>query len=82
MAILTVGHFEEVASGNYLEGLAVDYERGIVWYSDVIGGGVHSLKPDGSSVSLKAGRMWTGGVLVAGSLQTWVIGANGMRFPD
>ena len=64
MAKLTVGHFEEVASGIYLEGLAVDYKRGIVWYSDVIAGDVHGLKPEGSIVSLNVDRMWTGGLLV------------------
>jgi len=64
MAKLTVGEFEKVASGIYLEGLAVDDKRNVVWYSDVIGGGVHGLKPDGGIVSFNAGRMWTGGVLV------------------
>ena len=47
MGELTIGEFEQVASGIYLEGLAVDYERGVVWYSDVIAGGVHGLMPDG-----------------------------------
>jgi len=64
MAKLTVGQFEKVVSGIYLEGLAVDYKRDVVWYSDVIGGGVHGLKPDGGIVSFNAGRLWTGGVLV------------------
>jgi sugar lactone lactonase YvrE len=58
------GEFEKVASGIYLEGLAVDHERNIVWYSDVIAGGIHGLRPDGSTVSFNEGRMWTGGVLV------------------
>jgi sugar lactone lactonase YvrE len=60
MGKLAVGQFEKVASGIYLEGLAVDHERGVVWYSDVIGGGVHGLTPDGSIVSFNTGRMWTG----------------------
>jgi sugar lactone lactonase YvrE len=64
MAKLAVGEFEKVASGIYLEGLAVDHKRDVVWYSDVIGGGVHGLKPDGGVVSFNAGRLWTGGVLV------------------
>src|SRR5438067_553882 len=38
MKQLNVGEFEEVARGLYVEGLAVDHERGVVWFSDVIGG--------------------------------------------
>ena len=64
MAKLIVGQFERLASGIYLEGLAVDHKRDVVWYSDVIGGGVHGLKPDGNVVSFNADRMWTGGVLL------------------
>lgn len=57
--------FEKIASGVYLEGLAVDYQRNVVWYSDVIAGGIHAVRPDGSKVcSLNEGRMWTGGVMV------------------
>ena len=65
MADLVAGTFEKVASGLYLEGLAVDYESGTVWYSDVIAGGVHGAKPDGTRVgSFNEGRMWTGGVML------------------
>jgi sugar lactone lactonase YvrE len=65
MGALSVGQFEKLASGIYLEGLAVDYKRGVVWYSDVITGGVHDIKPDGSStVTLNPGRMWTGGIMM------------------
>jgi len=59
-----VGEFEKVAAGIYLEGLAIDHMRGVVWYSDVIAGGVHGLMPDGRTATLNAGRMWTGGVLM------------------
>lgn len=45
MGQLRVDSFEKVASGLWLEGLAIDYRRHIVWYSDVIGGGVHGLMP-------------------------------------
>ncbi len=61
---LSAGQFEKVASGIYLEGLAVDYRRNIVWYSDVIAGGVHGLMPDGKIESLNPGRRWTGGVML------------------
>jgi sugar lactone lactonase YvrE len=60
-----VGTFERVASGVYLEGLTVDYERNVVWYSDVIAGGIHGVRADGSKVrSFNEGRMWTGGVMM------------------
>lgn len=57
--------FEKIASGLYLEGLAVDHIRDVVWYSDVIAGGIHGVKPDGTRVgSFNASRMWTGGVMM------------------
>jgi sugar lactone lactonase YvrE len=60
----TLAGFEPVASGLYLEGLGVDLERGVVWYSDVIAGGVHGLWSDGRTKSFNLDRMWTGGVLI------------------
>ena len=60
-----MGEFVSVASGIYLEGLAVDHARHVIWYSDVIGGGIHGVKPDGTKVcSFNEGRMWTGGVMM------------------
>ncbi len=60
-----VGEFEAIAKGLYLEGLAVDYARNVVWYSDVIAGGIHGVKPDGTKVAtLNPDRMWTGGVMM------------------
>ncbi|MET0365156.1 MAG: SMP-30/gluconolactonase/LRE family protein [Sphingobium sp.] len=57
--------FVQIAEGLYLEGLAIDHDRDIIWYSDVIGGGIHGVRPDGSKVaSFDHDRMWTGGVLV------------------
>jgi sugar lactone lactonase YvrE len=64
MADAIVTGFEPVARGLYLEGLAVDYERDVVWYSDVITGGVHRLAADGRAQVLNPGRMWTGGVMM------------------
>ncbi|WP_298195540.1 SMP-30/gluconolactonase/LRE family protein [Novosphingobium sp.] len=58
-------HFTELARGIYLEGLAIDHERDVVWYSDVVGGGVHAVRGDGTAVAtLNPDRMWTGGVLL------------------
>ncbi|WP_297494802.1 SMP-30/gluconolactonase/LRE family protein [Acidocella sp.] len=57
--------FEKLASGLYLEGLAVDSVRDIVWYSDVIAGGIHGVTPKGQAVtSFNTSRMWTGGILL------------------
>jgi sugar lactone lactonase YvrE len=57
--------FETIASGLYLEGLAIDHDREVVWYSDVIGGGIHGVKPDGTRLaSFNTDRKWTGGVLM------------------
>lgn len=58
----TTEPFEKLASGIYLEGLAVDTERDVVWYSDVIAGGVHGLSREGRTQSLNADRKWTGGI--------------------
>ena len=57
--------FEKICSGLYFEGLAIDYGRDVIWYSDVIAGGVHGVRPDGTRVaSLNSDRMWTGGVMM------------------
>jgi sugar lactone lactonase YvrE len=64
MGTLAVGEFEKVASGLWLEGLAIDSKRNILWYSDVIAGGLYGLMPDGSTESFNPGRMWTGGVML------------------
>ena len=65
MGELAIGAFEKVASGIYLEGLAVDYARDTIWYSDVIAGGIHGVRPDGTRVaSFNEDRMWTGGVMM------------------
>ena len=57
--------FDKIASGLYLEGLAFDEPRGTLWYSDVIAGGIHGVKPDGTPVgAFNQARMWTGGVMM------------------
>lgn len=59
------GQYLRVAEGVYLEGLAVDHQRNLIWYSDVIAGGVHAVTPEGKTVfSLNPGRMWTGGIML------------------
>lgn len=57
--------FTTLASGIYLEGLGIDHVRDVIWYSDVLAGGVHGVKPDGTKVAtLNEARMWTGGVIM------------------
>jgi sugar lactone lactonase YvrE len=64
-AALKPGEFTAIARGLYLEGLAVDYARDLVWYSDVIAGGIHGVTFDGEKVTvLNPERMWTGGVML------------------
>jgi sugar lactone lactonase YvrE len=65
MGELAVGEYSRIAEGVYLEGLCYDFARDVVWYSDVIAGGIHGVKADGTKVaSFNAGRMWTGGVMM------------------
>jgi sugar lactone lactonase YvrE len=57
--------FTTIASGIYLEGLAYDFGRDALWYSDVIAGGIHGVTPDGTRIGgFNEGRMWTGGVMM------------------
>ena len=59
------GEFRDIARGLYLEGLTVDHERELVWYSDVIAGGMHGVTFDGEKVgAFNEDRMWTGGALM------------------
>lgn len=55
---------QPVATGIYLEGLAYDSVRDTVWYSDVVGGGVHGIGGDGELSSFNRDRMWTGGLML------------------
>jgi len=62
---MQTGEFAELAHGLYIEGLCVDYARDVIWYSDVIAGGIHGIRPDGAKVtSFNEDRMWTGGVMM------------------
>jgi sugar lactone lactonase YvrE len=78
-----VGEFVDIARGLYLEGLAVDYARDVVWYSDVIAGGIRGVKPDGSKVAtFDAERMWTGGILINEDGCVLSSGEGGIRWND
>jgi len=83
MAEPTTHAFEQLAAGIYLEGLAVDHERSVIWYSDVIGGGIHGIKPDGTPVaSFDQDRMWTGGVMLNHDGAVLSTGQGGFRWND
>jgi sugar lactone lactonase YvrE len=74
---------ERLATGTYLEGLAYDPQRKIIWFSDVAAGGVRGIKCDGSELAtLNPGRMWTGGVLVNGNGEVLSSGQGGIMWHD
>jgi sugar lactone lactonase YvrE len=85
MTDLTVGDYRQLAEGTYLEGLSYDFGRDVIWYSDVIKGGIHGVKPDGTPVgSFNDGRMWTGGVMMNSCGAVFSTGQGGIMWnnPD
>lgn len=71
----------EIIRGLYLEGLAVDTARELIWYSDVIAGGVHAVRPDGTPVfTLNPDRKWTGGVMLNQDGAVLSSGAGGIMW--
>ena len=75
--------FTEVARGLYLEGLAVDYARETVWYSDVIAGGLHGLREGADTVTvLNPERMWTGGIMLNEDGKVLSSGQHGIMWND
>ncbi|MCW1427785.1 SMP-30/gluconolactonase/LRE family protein [Novosphingobium sp. JCM 18896] len=83
MDATTTADFTTIASGLYLEGLAVDHERDTIWYSDVIAGGIHGVKPDGTKLGvLNPERMWTGGVLMNADGIVLSTGEGGILWND
>ena len=83
MSQAPIAGFEKIAAGLYLEGLAFDAARNVVWYSDVIAGGVHGVRPDGAKVaSFNTERMWTGGILINADGRVLSSGAGGVMWND
>jgi sugar lactone lactonase YvrE len=80
MGDLAVGDFENLAAGLYLEGLAFDAKRNIVWYSDVIAGGIHGHTANGDVASFNTDRMWTGGVMLNDDGVVLSSGAGGIMW--
>jgi sugar lactone lactonase YvrE len=80
-----VGEYVALAEGVYLEGLSVDHQRNVIWYSDVIAGGIHGVRPDGTKVaSFNESRMWTGGVMMNHDGAVFSTGQGGIMWnnPD
>ncbi|MGE3691559.1 MAG: SMP-30/gluconolactonase/LRE family protein [Novosphingobium sp.] len=85
MAEQAVADYTKLAEGIYLEGLSVDHEREVVWYSDVITGGCHAVTFDGARVgSINEGRMWTGGIMMNADGSVLSTGEGGIMWnnPD
>ncbi len=60
-----MGELAKIASGIYLEGLAVDHGRDVIWYSDVISGGIYGAKtPRNEVCSFNEDKLWTGGIMM------------------
>jgi sugar lactone lactonase YvrE len=81
MQQLGVGDYTGIVEGIYLEGLSYDFVREVIWYSDVIKGGIYGVRPDGTRVaSFDEQRMWTGGVLMNADGAVLSSGAGGIRW--
>ncbi len=72
--------FERIASGYYLEGLAIN-DRDI-WFSDVVGGGVHRLRSDGELTVYDSDRKWIGGLAIGEDGSVLATGGGGIRRID
>lgn len=85
MTTLAVGEYKKLAEGIYFEGLAYDFARDVIWFSDVIAGGIHGVKPDGTKVtSFNEERMWTGGIMMNADGAVLSTGQGGIKWnnPD
>ncbi|MDE2403103.1 MAG: SMP-30/gluconolactonase/LRE family protein [Sphingomonadales bacterium] len=83
MSELAVGEYHALAEGVYLEGLTYDFRRDVVWYSDVIKGGIHGVRPDGTPyASFNPERMWTGGIMMNACGAVFSTGQHGIMWND
>lgn len=83
MATEAQDQYTKLASGLYLEGLAVDHASGVIWYSDVVAGGVHGVTPEGRPVrTLNPDRKWTGGILINHDGKVLSSGQHGIMWND
>jgi sugar lactone lactonase YvrE len=65
MSDILLSGFQPLAEGAYLEGLAIDSARSLVWYSDVVTGGVYGVDATGEvRYAFNKERKWVGGILL------------------
>ena len=82
MAALVDGYVK-LAEGIYLEGLSYDFGRDVVWYSDVVKGGIYGVRSDGTPyASFNEDRMWTGGVMMNACGAVLSSGVDGIMWND
>ncbi len=82
MSEVVLSDIQQVASGIYIEGLAVDHKTQNVWYSDVIAGGIHCLATGEGYETLNPERMWTGGVMMNADGRVLSSGPGGIMWND
>jgi sugar lactone lactonase YvrE len=72
--------FDQVATGAWLEGMALDGDT--VWVSDVGLGGVRRISPDGRVDVWRAEDRWIGGILLNDDGKVLSSGKGGIRWLD
>lgn len=77
---LTARTLETIATGVYLEGLAVDGDT--VWYGDVIGGGVRRIQRNGSVTEWLPELRWFGSIALNDDGRVLMSGIEGISWLD
>jgi sugar lactone lactonase YvrE len=72
--------FVPLATGLYLEGMAVDGDT--VWFTDVFDGGVQRLEPDGSLARWLPERLWSGALMLNDDGSVLSAGPGGIVWVD
>lgn len=73
--------WEKVATGHYLEGLAIA-DNGDVWFTDVVKGGVHRLSPNGETQSWLTDRLFLAALAFNYDGRVLFTGAHGIAWLD
>src|SRR6476646_10178180 len=72
--------FTQLASGQWLEGIAVDGDT--VWYSDVVGCGIRRYPPGGTDEVWRGKDRWIGGLMINEDGKVLSSGATGIAWFD
>lgn len=72
--------FQPITKGYYLEALSIDGD--VVWFSDVIGGGVRRLQPDGRIDTWFPNKRWIGCIVLNDDGCVISSGAGGIAWFD